>query len=68
MFNVINFEETKKMSAEYIDITPISRRAEDEPDLTAGDGLHPSGKMYAEWVKLIYPVAYEIMQKQTPSK
>ena len=65
MFNAINFEETMRMQVEYIDITPISRRAEDEPDLIAGDGLHPSGKMYSEWVKIIYPVAYEVIQRQT---
>jgi len=64
-FNRINYEETMKMSVSYIDITPISRNAKDDPDLTAGDGLHPSGKMYAEWVDLIYPVALEIIQNQT---
>jgi len=63
-FNRINYEETMKMSATYIDITPISRKAKDELDLTAGDGLHPSGKMYAEWVDLIFPVALEIIQSQ----
>ena len=25
----------------------------EEPDLVAFDGLHPSGKMYAEWVERI---------------
>ena len=24
-------------------------------DLTAGDGLHPSGAMYSEWAKLVLP-------------
>lgn len=68
LFNRINYEETTKLSAEYVDITPISRRAKDEPDLTAGDGLHPSGKMYKECVELIYPVALEILQSQTKEK
>ena len=63
-FNRINYEETMKMSVTYIDITPISRKAKDDPDLTAGDGLHPSGKMYAEWVDVIFPVALEIIQSQ----
>ncbi|MCE7990942.1 MAG: SGNH/GDSL hydrolase family protein [Roseivirga sp.] len=37
----------------YFDITPISRKAPNDPELTASDGLHPSGKMYAQWVDLI---------------
>lgn len=31
-------------------ITPISRRGEEKPDLVANDGLHPSGKQYKLWV------------------
>ena len=34
----------------YIDITPDSRLADKDPGLVANDGLHPSGKMYANWV------------------
>ena len=34
----------------FIDITPISRRASEQPNLIATDGLHPSGDMYALWV------------------
>lgn len=68
IFNRINYEETNKTSARYIDITPISRKAKDDSNLTAGDGLHPSGKMYKEWVELIYPVAFEILQSQTKEK
>jgi len=56
-FNAINREETLKAKARYVDITPVSRRAATDPSLVAGDGLHPSGKMYAEWVKLITPEA-----------
>ena len=54
-FNRINREETQKANARYVDITPISRRA--DPSLIAADGLHPSAKMYAEWVKAILPEA-----------
>jgi lysophospholipase L1-like esterase len=67
-FNRINYEETMNMSVKYIDITPISRKAAYDPDLTAGDGLHPSGKMYTEWVALIYPIALEIIQNQSKKK
>lgn len=51
-FNAVNREETARAGARYVDVTPISRRAADEPNLIASDGLHPSGQMYAEWAKL----------------
>jgi lysophospholipase L1-like esterase len=54
-FNAINREETAKAGARYADITPESRKAADDKSLVAEDGLHPSGKMYSEWVKLIVP-------------
>jgi lysophospholipase L1-like esterase len=37
----------------FYDITEISRKAKGNPDLLAADQLHPSRKMYEEWVKLI---------------
>jgi lysophospholipase L1-like esterase len=53
LFNAINKEESIKAHVNYIDITPISRQVSTHPDFVAGDGLHPSGKMYAEWAKLL---------------
>jgi lysophospholipase L1-like esterase len=50
-FNAINREEAMRAGARYVDITPISRR--NDPSLVATDGLHPSGKQYAEWAKAI---------------
>ena len=61
-FNAVNREETEKTQAHYIDITPISREAIHDPSLIAADGLHPSGKMYAEWAKLVLPVVLEAVQ------
>lgn len=60
-FNVVNREETEKAGAHYIDITPISREAVNDPSLIAEDGLHPSGKMYAMWAEKTLPVALEIL-------
>ena len=54
-FNSIVENESKKAGISFFDITPISRRAKKDKLLVANDGLHPSGKMYAEWVELIYP-------------
>ncbi|MDA0196579.1 MAG: SGNH/GDSL hydrolase family protein [Bacteroidetes bacterium] len=39
----------------FVNITDISRKAKDNPTLIASDGLHPSGKMYSQWVEKILP-------------
>ena len=54
-YNAVNREEAARAGARYVDITPISRGG--DPALVAGDGLHPSGKQYGEWVKVILPEA-----------
>jgi lysophospholipase L1-like esterase len=56
-FNAVAREETSKAKARYVDITPISRGVTADPALVAGDGLHPSAKMYAQWVTAIVPEA-----------
>lgn len=55
LYNNINKEETLKEGIAYIDITPESRTAVNDKSLIASDGLHPSEKMYTEWVDLILP-------------
>jgi lysophospholipase L1-like esterase len=35
---------------------PVSRTAAGDGTMIAPDGLHFSGKMYSEWVKLLEPV------------
>jgi lysophospholipase L1-like esterase len=52
-YNAVNESIARKMNVKYYNITDISRRGLAEPDLVAFDGLHPSGKMYSEWIKLI---------------
>ena len=61
-FNAVDQKETEKAGAHYIDITPISREAIKDPLLIAGDGLHPSGKMYAMWANTVLPTAMEILK------
>jgi len=53
IFNKINKEISDTMGITYFDITDISRKGLDEPDLLANDGLHPSAHMYKEWVDLM---------------
>lgn len=48
-FNAIKKEETLAASVSYTEITLASRNAATDLSLVAKDGLHPSGKMYAEW-------------------
>jgi len=52
-YNAASRAIAARYNVPYIYITDISRRGLSEPDLVAGDGLHPSGKMYTEWVKAI---------------
>lgn len=56
-FNRANAAEARHRGARYVDVTPVSRLAGAQPDLIASDGLHPSGKMYAEWARLALPAA-----------
>ncbi len=54
------YNETAQSIAEeyeitFINITPISEKALDNPELTASDDLHPSGKMYQQWVSKMLP-------------
>ncbi len=60
-FNAINREEAERLGAHYVDVTPFSRTAAADPSLIAADGLHPSGKMYAEWARLALPAAREAL-------
>ena len=61
-YNAINLEESQKAGAHYVDVTPVSRDAVSDQSLIAGDGLHPSGKMYTEWAKLALPIAVRILE------
>lgn len=62
-FNAVNKEEALKAGVSYTDITPGSRKAEADVTLVASDGLHPSGKMYEEWVADILPAVIKIFKK-----
>lgn len=53
-YNAISKRIASKYGVNYFYITDISRKGLEDPELVAGDGLHPSGKMYAQWVEVIY--------------
>lgn len=48
-FNAINKEISDRYHVHYIDITPGTRKAAEDPSLLAADGLHPSGREYSIW-------------------
>jgi lysophospholipase L1-like esterase len=55
-FNAACKDITLNAGVHYTDITPISRQGASDPTLQAADGLHPSGKQYARWTELLFPV------------
>src|SRR6266404_1685221 len=63
-FNKIVTEEAHKRGLQVVDIFPISKKMGEDKSLVAKDGLHPSAKAYAEWEKIIFPVALELLKKQ----
>jgi lysophospholipase L1-like esterase len=61
-FNAANLRITLAAGIQYFDITPISRKGLADPSLVAGDGLHPSGKQYTQWVELMLPHVRELVK------
>jgi len=64
LFNSIIKEESAKRNLAVIDIFEVSQDMKNNPELVTGDGLHPSGKEYAIWEEMIYPVAYEKLKQR----
>lgn len=57
-YNSVNHSIARRMGVHYVNITPGSRKAASDRSLIADDGLHPSGRMYRQWVRQIVPVIY----------
>jgi lysophospholipase L1-like esterase len=62
-FNKIVTEESKKRGLRVVDIFELSKKMGSDKSLVAADGLHPSAKEYAEWEKIIFPAALELLAK-----
>lgn len=62
-FNAVNRLFAKKYSVNYIDITPGTRLAANDPSLLAADQLHPSGKEYAQWALKLAGAIQQLMPK-----
>jgi lysophospholipase L1-like esterase len=63
-YNAINKEIALSKGITWIDVTGISRLADKDATLIAGDRLHPSGKMYTEWVRLAIPEIVRILEEE----
>lgn len=53
-YNQMASEIAGRRGIRYFEITEWSRRAATDSSLVASDGLHPSGKMYTNWVDTCY--------------
>jgi lysophospholipase L1-like esterase len=62
-FNRIVTDEAHKRGLKVVDIFPISKKMGEDKSLVAKDGLHPSAKAYAEWEKIIFPPALELLKQ-----
>lgn len=61
-FNAANQEITVAAGVNYTNITPASRNATTDVALVASDGLHPSGKMYTNWVNALVPKIMDVVK------
>ena len=53
-YNKVNHEIASRYNIYYIDITPWTREAAENPSLLASDGLHPSADEYKRWAVRIF--------------
>ena len=68
-YNTTNQSIADRLGVHYINITPGSTLAANDTSLVAGDGLHPSGNMYRQWVEKIMPVMLpEIKTWKSPTE
>lgn len=61
-FNRIIIDESQNRSLRVVDVSQLSKQMAHDPSLVATDGLHPSAKEYAEWEKIIFPIAVELLK------
>ena len=60
-YNAVNRDEARRAGAHWVDVAPQSRAAGADPAFLVSDGLHPSGRAYAEWARLALPAAAEAL-------
>ncbi|WMN10772.1 SGNH/GDSL hydrolase family protein [Marivirga salinae] len=61
-YNSIAKNISDEYGVRFFDITPISLKAIWKKDFVAEDKLHPSAKMYADWVEYIEPGVFQLLK------
>lgn len=61
-FNDINRSVTTAHQVAYLDITPSTRDAQNDPLLICGDGLHPSGIEYGKWAARLWQLMLPVLR------
>jgi lysophospholipase L1-like esterase len=61
-FNEINKQVAIFYKTQYLDITPSTREASNNPDLICADGLHPSGIEYKKWAARLGTIMKTVLQ------
>jgi len=62
-FNKIIAEESTKRGLRMVEIFELSKEMGSDRSLIAADGLHPSAKAYAEWERVIFPAALDLLKQ-----
>jgi lysophospholipase L1-like esterase len=60
-FNEINKQVSLSFNVQYLDITPSTREAKNNPALLCSDGLHPSGLEYKKWAEKLGPLMKTVL-------
>lgn len=62
-YDALAEEIAKEYGIPFVNITPISEKAKQDTSLIASDELHPSGKMYSEWVHEMLPTVLSLLEQ-----
>jgi acyl-CoA thioesterase I len=62
-FNIIIVEEATARKLQVVDIFAAAQQMHNDLTFISADGWHYSAKGYAEWEKLIYPAARDLLTK-----
>ncbi len=61
-YNAVNNSLSQQYGVNYIDITPWTREAANDPSLLESFGLHPSAKEYARWAGKLEEIIKEALR------
>ena len=60
-YNQVAHDICHSTNVPFIDITQVSKIAKSNAEMTAYDGLHPSGEMYKLWANEIFPIVHDLL-------